>query len=183
MTHREHLVCDQQSRTSEAKRIFQTGAAAGRFADKQIGAAFSLLCAAWRGLIEGRAIMNRVVTLGMAMLAGIAIGAVAVNGLNAQGQPAAYAVVDISEITDPATFGQILPKALPASDAFGGKYIVRTNKITALDGTPPQRFVVIAFDSVEKAKAWDSSALQSEVNNLRRKSTKSRVFIADGELR
>jgi uncharacterized protein (DUF1330 family) len=48
---------------------------------------------------------------------------------------------------------------------------------------PPQRFVVIAFDSVEKAKAWDSSALQSEVNNLRRKSTKSRVFIADGELR
>jgi uncharacterized protein (DUF1330 family) len=56
-------------------------------------------------------------------------------------------------------------------------------EITALDGTPPQRFVVIAFDSVEKAKAWDSSALQKEVNDLRKKSTKSRVFIADGELK
>jgi uncharacterized protein (DUF1330 family) len=128
--------------------------------------------------------MKQFVTLGLAMLAGAAIGAAAVNGLSAQSTtPGAYAVVDISEITDQNTFGQILPKAMPASDAFGGKYIVRTNKLTALEGTPPQRFVVIAFDSVEKAKAWDSSALQSEVNDLRRKSTRSRVFIADGELR
>jgi uncharacterized protein (DUF1330 family) len=127
--------------------------------------------------------MNRLAALAMALLAGAAIGAAAVNGLNAQGTPGAYAVVDISEITDQNTFGQILPKALPASEAFGGKYIVRTSKITALDGTPPQRFVVIAFDSVENAKAWDSSALQKEVNDLRKKSTKSRVFIADGELK
>jgi uncharacterized protein (DUF1330 family) len=127
--------------------------------------------------------VNRLVTLGMAMLAGVAIGAAAVNGLKAQVQPGAYAVVDISEITDQNTFGQIVPKALPASDAFGGKYIIRTGKTTALDGTPPQRFVVIAFDSVEKAKAWDSSPAQKEVNDLRKKSTKSRVFIADGELK
>ncbi len=128
--------------------------------------------------------MNRFATLGLAMLAGVAIGAAAVNRLNAQGKPpGAYAVVDISEITDQNTFGQILPKALPASEAFGGKYVIRTGKTTALDGTPPQRFVVIAFDSVEKAKAWDSSPAQTEVNDLRRKSTKSRVFIADGELK
>ena len=128
--------------------------------------------------------MNRFATSGLAMLAGVAIGAAAVNGLNAQGKPpGAYAVVDISEITDQNTFGQILPKALPASEAFGGKYVIRTGKTTALDGTPPQRFVVIAFDSVEKAKAWDSSPAQTEVNDLRRKSTKSRVFIADGELK
>jgi uncharacterized protein (DUF1330 family) len=127
--------------------------------------------------------MNRFVTLAMALLAGVAIGAAAVNGLNAQGTPGAYAVVDISEITDEKTFAQILPKALPASDAFGGKYIIRTAKTTGLDGTPPQRFVVIAFDSAEKAKAWDSSPAQKEVNDLRRKSTKSRVFIADGELK
>jgi hypothetical protein len=35
--------------------------------------------------------------------------------------------------------------------------------MTGLDGTPPKRFVVIAFDS-----------------NLRKKSTKSRVFVAEG---
>jgi hypothetical protein len=33
---------------------------------------------------------------------------------------------------------------------------------------------------VEKAKAWDSSPAQKEVNDLRKKSTKSRVFIAEG---
>ena len=127
--------------------------------------------------------MNRLVTLAMALLAGVAIGAAAINGLSAQGTPGAYAVVDISEITDQNTFAQILPKALPASEAFGGKYIIRTGKTMGLDGTAPQRFVVIAFDSVEKAKAWDSSPAQKEVNDLRRKSTKSRVFIADGELK
>jgi hypothetical protein len=52
--------------------------------------------------------------------------------------------------------------------------------MTGLNGTPPKRFVVIAVDSVEKAKAWDSSSAQKEVNDLRKKSTKSRAFIAEG---
>jgi hypothetical protein len=39
------------------------------------------------------------------MLAGIVIGATAVSGLYARGKgPGAYAIVDISEITDPAAF-------------------------------------------------------------------------------
>jgi uncharacterized protein (DUF1330 family) len=65
-------------------------------------------------------------------------------------------------------------------EGTGGKFIIRTNNITDLDGAPPKRFVVIAFDSVEKAKSWDSAPAQKEVNDLRKKSTKSRVFIAEG---
>jgi hypothetical protein len=83
--------------------------------------------------------MNRLATLGLAMLAGVAIGAAAVNGLNAQGKPpGGYAVVDISEIIDQKIFDQIGPKAGPSSAAFGGKYVVRTNNITSIDGTPAQ---------------------------------------------
>ena len=49
--------------------------------------------------------MKRTIALGLAMLAGGAIGATAVNGLHAQGTaPAAYAVVDISAITNPDVF-------------------------------------------------------------------------------
>jgi uncharacterized protein (DUF1330 family) len=119
----------------------------------------------------------------LALLAGIGIGAVAVTGLNAQGKgPGAYAIVDISEISDPATFKTLLPIAGKANDQFGGKFIVRTENIAALDGTPPKRFVVIAFDSMDKAKAWDKSSLQGEVNAIRKKSTKSRTFLVDGEL-
>ena len=127
--------------------------------------------------------MNQRIALGLTLLAGIAIGAFAVNGLNAQGKPpGAYAVVDISEIADQKTFDQIPPKAGPANEAFGGKYVIRTNNLTSLDGTAPKRFVVIAFDSAEKAKAWDNSPAQKEINDLRKKSTKSRVFIADGAM-
>jgi uncharacterized protein (DUF1330 family) len=127
--------------------------------------------------------MTRLAFTGIGMLAGILIGAAAVGGLNAQNaSPGAYAVVDIAEINDPATFVTLLPKAMQANNQFGGKFLTRTENIVALDGTPPKRFVVIAFDSMDKAKAWDKSKLQDDVNAIRKKSTKSRVFLVDGDL-
>ena len=127
--------------------------------------------------------MNQRIALGLAMLAGAPFGAVAVNELNAQNKPpGAYAVIDISEISNPDVFKILLPKTGPSMNAFGGKNVILTENIVGLDGTPPKRFVVIAFDSVEKAKAWDTSPAQAEVNGIRTKSTKSRTFIADGAL-
>jgi len=124
--------------------------------------------------------MNRPIALGLAMLAGGAIGATAVNGLHAQGKaPGAYAVVDISAVNNLDVFKTLLPKSGPAVAAFGGKFIVRTEKITNIDGTPPSRFVVIAFDSVEQAQAWNKSAAQQEVENIRKQSTTSREFIVE----
>jgi uncharacterized protein (DUF1330 family) len=117
--------------------------------------------------------------LGLAMLAGAAFGAMAVNGLHAQAKPGAYVIVDLSEITNPDLFKTLLPKAPAAMAAFDGQFAVRTEKITALDGVAPKRFVVISFDSVDKAKTWNDSAAQKEINDIRAKSTKSRSFIVD----
>jgi uncharacterized protein (DUF1330 family) len=126
--------------------------------------------------------MNRFITLGLTLLAGVAIGAAAINGLNAQGAASgAYAVVDIAEVSNPDLFKALLAKAEPPVTAFGGKFIVRTENIVGLDGNAPKRFVVIGFDSVEKAKAWDASPAQQEIDAMRSKSTKSRSFIADGK--
>src|ERR1700730_3383264 len=112
--------------------------------------------------------MNRYLTVGLAMFAGAVFGAVAVSGLNAQNKaPGAYAVVDLSEISNPDLFKTLLPKAEPAMNAFGGKYVIRTENIVGLDGTPPKRFVVIAFDSIDKAKAWDASPAQQEITDIR----------------
>ena len=116
----------------------------------------------------------------IALVAGVAIGGAAIQGLHAQATPPTYAVVDISSVTDPEGFKALGPKAGPANAAFGGKFIMRTNNITASDGTPPNRFVVIAFDSLEKAKAWTASAAQKEVDAIRAKTTKSRVFYVEG---
>jgi len=127
--------------------------------------------------------MNQRIALGLAVLAGAAFGAVAVSGLNAQNRaPGAYAVVDLSEITNDADFRTLLPKAEPAMNAFGGKFVIRTENITASDGTPPKRFVVIAFDSMERAKAWDASPAQKEITAIRQRSTKSRQFLVDGAI-
>jgi uncharacterized protein (DUF1330 family) len=127
--------------------------------------------------------MNRAIGLGIAMLAGAALGAAAVSGLNAQNKPpGAYAVVDLSEITNPDVFKTLLPKAEPAAAAFGGKFVIRTENIVGLDGTAPKRFVVIAFDSIDKAKAWDASPEQKEITAIRQRSTKSRQFIVDGTI-
>jgi uncharacterized protein (DUF1330 family) len=112
-------------------------------------------------------VMRTQYTVALSMLAGVALGAVSVGGLYAQGKaPGAYAIIDISDVSNPDGFKQLFPKAPPAVAAFDGHFVTRTEKITALDGTPPKRFVIIGFDSVDKAKAWDASAAQKEVNEV-----------------
>jgi uncharacterized protein (DUF1330 family) len=126
--------------------------------------------------------MARSIVIGLAMLAGAALGAAAVSELGAQGRPpGAFAVIDISDVTDPEVFSrQLLPKETATLVPFGGQYVIRTDTITAIDGTPPKRLVVIAFNSPQTAKAWASSAALKEIADLGKKSAKSRVFIADG---
>jgi uncharacterized protein (DUF1330 family) len=125
--------------------------------------------------------MKIYVTVALSMLTGFSLGAVAIGGLNAQTKPGAYAIVDISEVTDPNILRQqLLPKAEPAATSAGGRFIARTENIVALTGAPPKRFIIIAFESVDKAKAWDATPAQQEVNVLAEKSLKSRRFIVEG---
>jgi len=128
--------------------------------------------------------MARSIVIGLAMLAGAALGAAAVNELSAQGRPpGAFAVIDTSDVTDPDIFSnQLVPKETATLVPFGGQYVIRTDNITGIDGSAPKRLVVIAFQSPQAAKAWASSAAEKEIDALRTKSTKSRVFIADGEI-
>jgi uncharacterized protein (DUF1330 family) len=118
--------------------------------------------------------------LALTLLAGATLGAATIHGINAQGKPLAYVVVDVAEMTDAQLYRSLIPKALDAISAFKGRYVVRTEKITSLDGVAPKRLIVIAFDSVETAKAWSNSAAQKEIDSIRTQSSKSRSFIAEG---
>jgi len=40
--------------------------------------------------------------------------------------------------------------------------------------------VVIAFDSMEKAQAWEDSPAYAAIKPIRQSSAKSRIFIAEG---
>src|SRR5438105_15222861 len=103
----------------------------------------------------------------LALIAGMAIGASIVGTEAAQTAPAAYAIIDISEITDPEAYAAIVNNAPAGLLAFGGRYLIRTDNITALAGAPPKRFVVIAFDNPDKARRWSESAPAKELDALR----------------
>src|SRR5262249_57203364 len=103
-----------------------------------------------------------------------------VQELTAQPKPPAYVVIPVLKITDAETFKKIAPLAGPAAAAAGGRYLIRTEKTTKLDGNPPERLVVIAFDSVEKAQGWANSPAIQEVSKLRAASSQSLAFIVEG---
>jgi uncharacterized protein (DUF1330 family) len=127
--------------------------------------------------------MKRFVFPGLTMLAGVAIGAFAIQGLHAEAKPPTYVVIDIAKMTDPEGFKAVTssPAAGPARlKELGGRYVIRSTAMTALDGTPPSRFVVLAFDSKEKAQAWADAADIKAINAIRSKTTVSRAFIVEG---
>jgi uncharacterized protein (DUF1330 family) len=118
--------------------------------------------------------------LGLTLLAGIALGVAAIEGIQAQMKPPTYVVVAIRKITDADGYKDVMAKAPAAAAAGGATFVIRTDKITSLDGTPPARFVLLKFDSVEQAQAWHTSAAQKEVDAIRAKTTDSLAFIVEG---
>jgi uncharacterized protein (DUF1330 family) len=128
--------------------------------------------------------MNQRIALGLTLLAGIAIGATAIQGLHAQAKPPAYVVIPILKMNDAAGFkAGVVDKANATAGemtAAGGQYVIRSEKFTSLNGTPPARLVIIKFDSVEKAQAFEMTAAQKEINAARMKTTDSLSFIVEG---
>ena len=119
-------------------------------------------------------------TAALAMLAGFGLGAITLTGINAQAKaPVAYAIVDTSEVTDAELYKKIATMSPPTVPA-GGRYLARTGNIIALHGAAPKRFVIIAFDSIEKAKAWDALPASMEIHAFADKAATQRRFIVEG---
>jgi len=120
--------------------------------------------------------------VGVAVLSGFTAAAATIGGLLAQAKPPAYVIIDISKTSDADAYIKAVSAAEPnATLSAGGRFIIRSNSAVGLDGaSPPNRFVVIAFDSEEKAKAWYRSPAITKVNAVRMKATESRAFMVDG---
>jgi uncharacterized protein (DUF1330 family) len=122
--------------------------------------------------------MNSNQKFAIALATAVALSAFGVKGSSAQSLPPTYFIVDFSEITDPEGFKALAAKATPEILAgFGGKYMIRSQTITAVEGVAPKRLVIIAFDTPEHAKAW---AEQPDPRAIRAKTTKSRSFLVEG---
>jgi uncharacterized protein (DUF1330 family) len=121
-------------------------------------------------------------TVALSMLAGVALGAVSVGGLYAQGKaPGAYAIVTYTEIADPAAYKANVSDKTPAMiEKAGGHLLVATSDITVLrEGTPPfpiKRIAVIGFDSIQQAKDWYASPDRKDIQAYVNQNTKGRAF-------
>jgi uncharacterized protein (DUF1330 family) len=118
--------------------------------------------------------------LSVAMLAaGLTIGATLTPALRAQSTPPAYVVAEVA-IHDPDAFAKdYAAKVAGTLEPYGGRFLT-SGKLTALEGSVPQRFVIIAFDSIEKARAWYDSQDYQKLVPIRQKAATSTLFIAEG---
>lgn len=119
--------------------------------------------------------------LGIAVLAGVAVGVAGGHALPAQQvKPAPGYVIAEVDVADPDTFKKYAEKVPATVAAFDGHYLVRGGKIQAVEGEAPKRLTVIAFESAEKARAWEYSPAYEAIKPIRQNSAKSRIFIVEG---
>jgi uncharacterized protein (DUF1330 family) len=123
--------------------------------------------------------MGRSLTIGLSMLAGAALGAAAVHGLQAQTKPPAYFFAEI-DVTDPEAYRTYVERNTSVVNDHGGRFLVRGGKTTAMDGDPPKRIVIIAWENEDKARAWYTSAPYKEITPIRDKAANFRGFIVEG---
>ena len=112
------------------------------------------------------------------MLAGIAVGAVAVQGLHAQSTPKAYVITEI-EILNQEAQNAYLPKVGEVIKSTGGTYLARGGKIVALEGEAPKRVTIVVYDSLEKAQASRNSPAWTALSEMRNKAIKARSYVTE----
>lgn len=118
----------------------------------------------------------------LAVFIGASIGICGVSLIRAQQvrTPPAYVIaeVEVTDLPGMQKYGAKVPETLAP---FNHHYVVRSSKIQSLEGEAPKGgIVVIAFDSVEKAREWYDSPAYAAIRPIRQSAAKSRIFIVEG---
>jgi uncharacterized protein (DUF1330 family) len=92
----------------------------------------------------------------------------------------AYLVADLA-IQNAEGFAAYVKVAGPLIEKFGGRVVARSDAAVALEGAPPNHFVIIRFDSMDAAKRFYHSEeyrapLQQRLGGL----ATGRVFLVAG---
>ena len=93
---------------------------------------------------------------------------------------AAYVIVDVA-IHDQEKYAQYIKLSSATVEAFGGRFVVRGGDVSVLEGDwTPGRFVMVEFDSVERAKEWWSSDMYREPKQLRQSASTANIIVVQG---
>jgi uncharacterized protein (DUF1330 family) len=120
-------------------------------------------------------------TVTLAMLAGAALGGLAVQGLHAQAKPPVYQVAEIDVTNLDAYTKEYAPKAQATIKQYGGHLLAVGQDITAFEGAPPAKRVAIQqWDSLDKIKAWRNSPEYKQAREIGDKYAKFRSWAIVG---
>jgi len=119
-------------------------------------------------------------TIAVSSLAGLAIGAAAVQVLHAQAKPPVYAIA-LNQLTDPEGYAKdYLPKGRAAILAHGGVYVAASKGTVITGDVPHDRVTVLKFESLDAVKAWFNSADYQAANEIGQKYARYNIVAVDG---
>jgi uncharacterized protein (DUF1330 family) len=125
--------------------------------------------------------MRTHINLGLAILAGFGLGALAVDRLHAQARPPAYVISEIDVTNADGYTKEYVPLATKALAESGQKRLASGGKTVALAGTAPaSRIVLSVFENLEKAQAAYSSPAYVEARKIGDQYGKLRIFAVEG---
>lgn len=131
--------------------------------------------------------MKSYLGLGLAMLAGAALGAAGVSALHAQAKAPVYSVTEIN-VSNPEAFGkEFAPKAQATTKAAGGKLVALGGSggagakgLVAIEGAAPKRAVIRQWESMDAFKKWYDSPEYQEARKIGNKYATFRRYVLDG---
>jgi uncharacterized protein (DUF1330 family) len=117
----------------------------------------------------------------LAMVAGAMVGAAAMKALHAEATPPAFAIVQ-EDVRNPDAFVRdYAPLATKAIEDAGGTYLTRADgRMVAIDGVPPKRGIIIAFESLDKAVAAFTSPAYRDARKIGERYAKFSIYLQEG---
>ena len=92
----------------------------------------------------------------------------------------AYVLAEI-EITNPEGYKEYTTHVPATIAKYGGRFVVRGGKATALEGEwPERRRVLIEFPSVDAARKWFDSPEYEKPKAMRQAASKGRLLLMEG---
>jgi uncharacterized protein (DUF1330 family) len=119
--------------------------------------------------------------LALTLLTGVAIGAVAVQGLHAQAKPPVYQVSLIDVKNADAYAKDYVPTVRAAIKAGGGRAIAASAKVTPIEGDAPKsRVAITQWDSVEQYQAYRNTAAFKDARKIGDQYATFNSFLVEG---
>ena len=123
--------------------------------------------------------MRLLVSVAIATLVGICIGAAGSEVLKAQAKPPVYAIGEVDVRDTEGYAKEYVPLAQSSIKAHGGQYLAAGSAV-GIDGEPPNRLVILKWDSIDQLKVWQYSPDYMKARAIGEKFATYRVIAIEG---